>query len=244
MDVTRDSPRKARIAALGLGTVAGLVFALPVKTGSVACPPAGEGRTYCVLQHAYAPAGVKLAAALLVVWLLCELVFIRLPALRIRWAAGERLVRREDGHGHAAVAADPILAAANWGIVPERKTAWRVVRPQPSRAAAAAVAALEPVAEETLDERVRWPGPIDPPDPSATPVAIPGPVDGVHVLSAAERVTRSTGRHGRHIHILTAEEARGRRLRRGSDPALVVSCWSDASSARALPDAVRDGVSA
>lgn len=244
MDVTRVSPRKARIAALGLGTVAGLVFALPVKTGSAACPPAGEGRTYCLLQHAYAPAGIKLAAALLVVWLLVEFLFVRLPALRIRWTEGERIVRREDGHGHAAVAADPILAAANWGIVPERKTAWRVVKPQPNRAAAAVVAAVSaPVAEEVMDERVRWPGPVDPPDPSALPVAVPAPVDGVHVLSAAERVARSTGRHGRHIRILTAEEARGRRLRRGSDPALVVSCWSDASSARALPDAV-DGVSA
>ena len=44
MDVNRATQRWSRTTVLGFGTVAGLVFALPVKTGSVACPPAGEGR--------------------------------------------------------------------------------------------------------------------------------------------------------------------------------------------------------
>src|SRR5438045_9495715 len=117
MDVTSASPRSARMAISGVGLAAGLVFALPVKTGSVACPPAHEGRAYCLLQHAWAPAAMKVVAAVFVAHLLGELLLWRLPALRIRWRRGERLVRLVSDRGRAAVLADPVLADAIWGIV-------------------------------------------------------------------------------------------------------------------------------
>lgn len=198
MDVTRVAQRWSRTIVLGIGTAAGLVFALPVKTGSVACPPAQEGRTYCLLQHAWAPAGVKLAAAIFVAWLLADLLLVRLPELRRRWTEGERIARRPSDHGRQAVLGDSVLAAASWGIVPERKPAWRVVKP-----------------------------------------AVPAPaIAGVHALTATQRFARPAGPVAERVRILSRDEARSRRLRRGNDPALVVSCWSDASSAKALPDAI------
>jgi hypothetical protein len=238
MDVARDKSRLARIAFLGLGTLAGLVFALPVKTGSVSCPPQGEGRVQCLINEAWAPAGIKLAAAVFVVWLIGELLVFRLPALRRRWVEGERIVRREDGMGHDVVSSDPLLAAANRGIVPERKARWRVVQAPPSATAAAAVAAALP------EQRMPWPDPeprLAVPAPRSEPVPVPEPVAGVRALGVAERAARG---RVRRLHVLSADEVRGRRLRRGTDPALVVSCWSDASSARALPDEVRSEVSA
>ena len=210
------------MATLGLGTAAGLVFALPVKTGSVACPPAHEGRAYCLLQHAWAPAGVKLAAAMLVAWLLGEFVFGRLPQLRIRWRDGERPALRRTDHGRDAVLGDPVLAAANWGIVPTpgREVAWRAVKPAPRVPAPIPVPAA--------------PAPVV----AAAPAPAAAPVRGYRALTAAERRARAHGSLGQRLRILTADETRARRLRMGNDPALVVSCWSDASSARALPDRV------
>lgn len=220
----------ARTAVFGLGTFAGLVFALPVKTGSVSCPPQREGRVQCLINEAWAPAAIKLAAVIFAFWLLGEIVFRRVPALRRRWAEGERLVRHEDGMGHDVVVADPLLAAANRGIVPERRARWRVVRAEPSPEAAAAVAAAA-----AAPHRIAWPEP----EPQ---LPVPASAPGVHALNAEERFARSSGSHGSRISILTADETRGRRLRRGIDTALVVSCWSDATSARSLPDDVRLGV--
>jgi len=209
------------MAVLGIGTAAGLVFALPVRTGSVACPPAHEGRTNCLLQHAWAPAFVKVVAVVFAVWLLFELLAAVPRALR-RWRSGERPIRRAADHGRDAVLGDTVLAAATWGIVPEsRKATWTVVRPIANPAAAAALAAAPVIAPA--------------PEPVATGAAVPEPIRGVRALTAAERAAR--GGVG-PIRVLSAEESRVRRLRRGNDPALVVSCWSDASSARALPDEV------
>jgi hypothetical protein len=201
MDVTSASPRKARMAILGVGMATGLVYALPVETGSVACPPAHEGRAYCLLQHAWAPAAVKLAAAIFVVWIIGDLLLRKLPELRVRWRRGERLGRRTVNHGRAAVLADPALAAATWGIVP----------PEPARATMWTIPEAEPAAAPSL-----------------------APATGLRALTAAERFARPAGPLHEHLIVLNGEETRSRRLRLGSDPALVVSCWSDAAAAREL----------
>jgi len=192
MDVISASPRLARMAVSGVGLAAGLVFALPVKTGSVACPPAHEGRAYCLLQHAWAPAAMKVVGALFVAVLVGELVFGRLPGVLRRLRGGERLVRRETDHGRAAILADPVLTAANWGILPEtgREVAW-----------------TRPVAAPRI---------------------------GLHALTLAERLERPAGPLERHLRVLGGEETRTRKLRRAADPALVVSCWSDATAARGV----------
>lgn len=207
MDVMRFTPGRSRTIDLGLGTIAGLALALPVETGSVACPPAQEGRTYCLVQQAWAPAALKLAAAILVVWLLGGLVR-RVPGLYRRWRAGERVTRRAHDHGRTAVLADGVLAAASWGIVPEVRPAWRVVR-----------------AEAVAD--VVAPRPEPEPDP------VPR---GIHALTAAERRERFRRGPRPNLHVLDRDEIRTRRLRLANDPALVVACWSDASGARELPD--------
>lgn len=209
------------MTALGLGTASGLVFALPVKTGSVACPPAHEGRTYCLVQHAWAPAGVKFAAAMLVVWLLSDFLLHRLPQMRLRWRDGERFARRRTDRGRDAVLGDTALAAASWGIVPTpgKEVAWRVVKPAPRTPAPA-----QPTPEPAPVAQV--------PAPDFTPVA------GVRAITAAERHARPVGPLASRLRVLSSDETRSRRLRLGSDPALVVSCWSDASSARALPDEI------
>lgn len=229
MDVNRVTQRWSRMTVLGLGTVAGLVFALPVKTGSVACPPAGEGRVNCLLQQAWAPAFVKLAGAVLVTWLLFELLS-RVPEQLRRYRSGERVVRRAPDHGREAVLADSVLAAATWGIVPEpRKPVWKVVRPEPNPVLASALKLpAAPVAET--------PSPVPAPEPPAPATAVA--TSGVRALNSSERGQRSRGRVASRLRVLTDDESRTRRLRRGTDPALVVSCWSDASSARALPDGV------
>jgi hypothetical protein len=229
MDVNRVTQRWTRMTVLGFGTVAGLVFALPVKTGSVACPPAGEGRVNCLLQHAWAPAFVKVAGAVLVMWLISELL-TRMPGLVRRYRSGERIARLPHDHGRQAVLGDSVLAAATWGIVPEPKPSWRVVRPEPNPALASALT----VPAVPVDEAPE-------PEPAPAPAAAI-PIPGVRALNAAERFQRSQGRITRNVRVLTDEESRTRRLRRGTDPALVVSCWSDASSARALPDAVTASV--
>src|SRR3954454_17861449 len=110
MDVNSVSPRLARMAVTGVGLAAGLVFALPVKTGSVACPPAHEGRAYCLLQHAWAPAAMKIVACVFVAFLLNELLLHKLPAMRVRWRGGQRLAFGRTDRGHGALLADPVLA--------------------------------------------------------------------------------------------------------------------------------------
>ena len=221
---------------LGLGMAAGLVFALPVKTGSVACPPAREGRVNCLLQHAWAPAAVKVAVAIFVAWMLSELLFTRLPQAFRRLRSGERPTRRPSDQGRAAVLADGVLAAASWGVVPESKPNWRVVKAQPNPALAAALPArpAAPAADEG--------GPVvpaTPAQPAEPPVVVAPAFDGVRALGSLERRFRGARPGPGRIRVLDAEETRNRRLRRAADPALVVSCWSDASSAHDVPDAVR-----
>jgi hypothetical protein len=228
------------MAVLGLGTAAGLVLALPVRTGSVACPPAHEGRVNCLLQHAWAPAAIKLFGAILVTWLVADVLLHRLPAWYARWTSGERLVRRATDHGREAVLTDSVLNAATWGIVPERgrELRWHAVKPAANPQAADALAHLlerprpgDQVAEPTM--RIPAPGP---PPKEPRPEEI---VHGVRALTTAERVARQRLAPGPRIEILDANAQRGgRRLRLAGDPALVVACWSDASSARALPSAV------
>lgn len=241
MDVTRGTHRWPRMAVLGLGTAAGLVLALPVRTGSVACPPAREGRVNCLLQHAWAPAAVELFGAILVTWLVADVVLHRLPGWLARWRAGERPVRRATDHGREAVLTDAVLNAATWGIVPEpgHERRWHAVKPAANPRAADALAHLlerpAPGAVPAQPEpglRIPAPGP---------PRKEPGPeiVPGVRALTSAERVARQRLAPGPRIEILDSTAQRGgRRLRLAGDPALVVACWSDAASARALPDAV------
>jgi hypothetical protein len=195
------------MAISGVGLAAGLVLALPVRTGSVACPPAHEGRVNCLLQHAWAPVAMKVAAALFVSFLVSELVLRKLPALRVRWRRGERLVRRESDQGRGAVLADPVLAAANWGIVPEpaRRVKWA------APGAEAALVAAEPV----------FPAPA-------------APRTGLRALTLAERLEHPSGPLAEHLRILDTDATRTRLLRRAADPALVVSCWSDAAMAKEL----------
>ncbi|MFL5846704.1 MAG: hypothetical protein ACJ762_18635 [Solirubrobacteraceae bacterium] len=217
------------MTVLGIGTATGLVFALPVKTGSAACPPAGEGRVNCLLQHAWAPAFVKLTAAVLVVWVLAGLL-ARIPELRRRWRGGERIARQPLDRGRDAVLADSVLNAATWGIVPEAdKPGWKVVKPEPNPALARLLARAA-AAEEAPSAAVPEPVAVAVPAPVASV-----PVSGVRALGPAERFARAAS-NGMRLHILSDDESRTRRLRRGNDPALVVSCWSDASSARELPD--------
>jgi hypothetical protein len=118
--------------------------------------------------------------------------------------------------GRGAVLADPVLAAANWGIVPEPA---RAVRWTPAPAPATHVPAAE---RELL-----------PVAPSPAPM-VSAPRIGLHALTLAERLARPAGPLDRHLRILDGDETRSRRLRLGSDPALVVSCWSDASAAKEL----------
>jgi hypothetical protein len=122
-----------------------------------------------------------------------------------------------------------VLAAASWGVIPAagKQAAWRAVKPAPMPAAAAAAAFPAPP-EEPVAPRIVMP--IPPPNPV--------PVGGVRALTAADRGARGVGPLARRLRVLTPEEQRTRRLRLGNDPALVVSCWSDAASARALPDDV------
>ena len=228
MDVTR-SMRTARMATLGVGTAAGLVLALPVKTGSVACPPAHEGRAYCLLQHAWAPALVQIAACMLAAWVLGELLLFRLPAMRIRWKSGERLVRQETSHGREAVIADPVLLGANRGILPEpgREMTWvakRFTAPPSPPVQPAPVVVSEP-------EPLAMP-------PAPEPVSAMADPGGVRALGEGERMARPGATLAGRLRILGAEDTRTRDLRREGDPALVVSCWSDLTAAKALPDGV------
>ena len=299
MDVMRTTRRWSRMTILGTGTAAGLVFALPVKTGSVSCPPANEGRAYCLVQHAWAPAFVKVAAAALVAWLLADLLFTKLPAMRHRRRTGERIGGLPADLGREAVLGDSVLAAATWGVVPEPKQpVWKVVKPTPSPAVAALFARMadeaaarpvppvEPVADapapvakssaltRLLAEagvEAEAPAPVAEPEPEpvaedaevaapeadeaevAAPVAAEAPepevvadesrapapslaYSGVRALTAADRAARRHGVVTRQVRVLTDADLRGRRLRRGNDSALLVSCWSYASSAKALPD--------
>lgn len=229
MEVTRATQRWSRMTVLGLGTAAGLVLALPVETGSVACPPAREGRVNCLIQNAWAPAAVKLAAVIFVAWLLGELLFGRLPAMIRRFRSGERLTRRTTDHGRQAVLGDGVLAAASWGIIPEPKAAWRVVKAEPNPAVAEAFADA-PAAIVLPEPAMAPPAQQDPPEEPAR--------DGVRALGGLERRFRGAAPGPGRIRILGDEEIRVRRLRRAGDPALVVSCWSDASSARDVPDHV------
>src|SRR3954447_8534191 len=172
MDVNSVSPRLARMAVTGVGLAAGLVFALPVKTGSVACPPAHEGRAYCLLQHAWAPALMTVIACVVGAMIIGEVLLRKLPAIRVRWRKGDRLVRREDDRGREAVLADPVLTAANWGIAPEpaKTVAWRPAAERELLAPRTGLRAL------TLAER------------QASPA---GPVQShLHVLDAEETRTR------------------------------------------------------
>jgi hypothetical protein len=215
------------MTVLGLGTAAGLVFALPVETGSVACPPAREGRVNCLLQHAWAPAAVKVAAAIFVAWLIGELLFGRLPEMLRRRRSGERLSRRPADHGRAAVLNDGVLAAASWGVVPEAKPAWRAVKAVPNPALAAALPAPLPAPIVLPEEPMVPLAQHDPPEPV---------FDGIRALGTLERRFRGASPEAGRIRVLGADESRARRLRRAGDPALVVSCWSDASSAHDVPD--------
>lgn len=96
------------------GLLIGVAIALPLDASSATCPPAGEGRNMCLVQHVYAPAFTTVALCLLLAWLIAEVVFVRLPALR----AGDRIRRRPRDHGREAIERDETLRAATWGVLP------------------------------------------------------------------------------------------------------------------------------
>lgn len=226
MDVKSASQRMARMATLGVGTAAGLVFALPVDTRSVACPPAREGRAYCLVQHAWAPALVEIAGSILVAWMIGEFLCNHLPELRIRWKDGQRLVRRATDHGREAVLADPVLLGANRGVLPEpgRETRW--------------VKRAEPAADEPMTEPEPVPAPALVPAATSFSQAARRDPNELHALGHGERMARPGATLTGRLRILDAEDTRTRPLRREGDPALVVSCWSDLTAARELPDRI------
>lgn len=258
MDVARIAPRVARMAFLGAGTLAGLVLALPVRTGSVACPPVREGRVNCLVQHAWAPAFVKLAAALLVAYLLHDALCLRLPAAVRRWRTGERVIRRGRGFGREAVLADSVLAAASWGVVPKsRRRLLRRHEPsgpivvsapaalasagRPTPASAVAEPESEPVATapepEPSARRAAGPPPLSAFDRllaravASEPVLAESEPEPLRPLTAADRRARLTHPLAAHLRVIGREEGRSRRLRPLSDPALTVALFSDVSAA-------------
>lgn len=201
MDVARIASRVARMAFPGAGLVAGLVLALPVRTGSVACPPAREGRVNCLVQHAWAPAFVKLAAALLVAYLLHDALCRRLPAAVRRWRAGERVIRRGRGFGREAVLADSVLAAASWGVVPEsRRRLLRRHEPSGPIVVAAPPAAPAPAVRPTPAPASAEPETVAP-EPGARPAA------GRLPLSAFDRLlARAVAEEAPAEHLPSAAE--------------------------------------
>jgi hypothetical protein len=96
------------------GLVIGIAIALPIDASGGGCPPAGEGRNMCLVQHVWAPAITTVALCLLLAWLIAELIFVRVPDLR----AGNRRRRRPRDHGREALERDETLRAATWGVLP------------------------------------------------------------------------------------------------------------------------------
>jgi hypothetical protein len=148
---------------LVIGLLVALRLALPLDLAENACPPAGEGRGMCVLQKEYAPAATTIALALAFSWLVADLLFVRIPAMR----NGERVKRPpRRGHGREAVQRDETLRAASWGILPPPRRG--TPRPQITVAAVLGTPQLRAV------------GPLDGPRPPAEhPIRIrPGKADG------------------------------------------------------------------
>lgn len=96
------------------GLAIAAVIVLPMDLSGAGCPPAGEGRNMCLVQHAWAPAITTVALCLLLAWLLAELLFVRLADLR----AGNRRRRHPRDHGREALERDEVLRAASWGVLP------------------------------------------------------------------------------------------------------------------------------
>jgi hypothetical protein len=229
----------------------------------VACPPANEGRVNCLVQHAWAPAFVKVTACLLAAYVLHELLMVALPSALRRMRSGERLARRSHDHGRQAVLTDPVLAAANWGVVPEpRRRARRRQEPapvvvpalpdfapdaQPVRAPAfaaapAPVAAPAPEApapvtawDRLLAEAVAAEGgaPAPAPEPVSAPVAEQPAVVAAVHALGPDERRARTETLGAHLRVIGSDEPRSRRLRGTPDQALAVAAFSDASAAAA-----------
>src|SRR5437763_1113946 len=76
------------------------------------------------------------------------------------------------------------------------------------------------------------PAAVEEPVAVEAPVAVPR--TGLRALTLAERLAAPAGPLQQHLRILGSDEARTRKLRQGTDPALIVSCWSDAEHAQGL----------
>ncbi|MFL5846929.1 MAG: HD-GYP domain-containing protein [Solirubrobacteraceae bacterium] len=96
--------------AAGLGI--GLMWGLPVANVDHRCPPKSEGLDYCVLQKAWGPVVTKVAAAVVLAYIIGQLIQ-RFPAISHAASSGTLLPRKQANPNFSA---DPTLVAANWGL--------------------------------------------------------------------------------------------------------------------------------
>lgn len=112
-------PRQKRVASrtrnvlIWCAAVAvGAWLAVPVLGRSTACPPSGEGATYCHLQHNVLAGAMTFLLAAAGVVIACRLI-LGLPAFVTRVRADGLLPRSPSANIHG----DPLLIAANRGHI-------------------------------------------------------------------------------------------------------------------------------
>lgn len=107
-----------------VGGAVGALLALPPKDVTGQCPPAQEGLAMCVLQNAWAPALTIVVACVCAALLLTRFVR-RIPEMR-----RARRSRAATVWSAPDFDADPVLAAASWGLTysdvagPMRRPVW------------------------------------------------------------------------------------------------------------------------
>jgi hypothetical protein len=208
--------RLPQLAFLAIGLLIGLALALPIDTATPSCPPAGEGRNMCLVQHAYAPAVTTVALAALLAWLLAELLFVRLPDLR----ANGRTRRRPAHQGRAALEADETLRAATWGVLPA-----------PRRAAARPQITVSAVTNGNPGIRPVSPLDLPKPPPGREIRFVPGPAPVADKALLAACWDAATRRSAELIDAVALELGLSRdRLRTSPvaepDPLLAAATWS------------------
>jgi hypothetical protein len=109
--------RMALAFMLSIALCAGLAWALPLRDVAQRCPKHGEaGYVQCVMQKAWLPSIVEVIGVVVVAFILHQLIFRTLPAVRARWHSGERLVRMTRSQERPPYESDPVLLAATWGV--------------------------------------------------------------------------------------------------------------------------------